>query len=525
MARRKVEIRRAGITSHRPVTGEMALERRLLSPHWHSDIPQPKRSNSKGRKPQKRKRVTTISLPVSIGGKRRRLIGRGDYATVPTNPRRAAQGLFSGIGRVIGAGAGHLLGSASTGANLGSAAGDWLGRLVGFGDYSVRKNSIKDRVDMGASTASFSLSGDGVEITHREFLGNVQSSSDFSIQSYPVNPGLAASYPWLSQLACYFDQYEIMGQMYQFHTTSGYVTSTTPALGAVIMATNYDVYDPPFVSKQAMESYEFCTSSIPCQSFVHPLECDPQTKPMNKQYVRNSPVPAGSLLNYDMGTFYIATEGMGATVYTIGELWVVYHVRLSKPKINSFCPPKLLAIQFTLPVSQQLALFCSASTAVSAYDSSGQATLTSSAAPWPAAVIPPTLYINGLSSGPYRGQLYYIDNASITRLIITQSGYYRLMWKFVKTAGTSSGADQTVSFAGGANVTIQFQSSTPGLVAGGGSVQSWDVMVDINVTAGGTTTANGLVMSQAGALTTAGGTVSWSVENLGTTGQLAGFMI
>jgi len=51
--------------------------------------------------------------------------------------------------------------------------------------------------------------------------------------------------------------------------------------------------------------------------------------------VRNSialPATANQQL-YDMGNFQVITQGM-QSAYTVGELWVTYHVKFSKPRIT-----------------------------------------------------------------------------------------------------------------------------------------------------------------------------------------------
>jgi hypothetical protein len=183
-----------------------------------------------------------------------------------------------------------------------------------------------------------------VIIAHREYVGDITGTTSFNLAAYAINPGLSVPFPWLSQVAANFEQYEMLGLVYEFRTLSGTaVGSTNTMLGAVVMATDYDVNNPLFTSKQQMDSYEFSCSDVPYNSFMHPIECAPRDKTIGLQYVRSGPVPAGSDQRfYDLGNFQIATQGMQSGASTVGELWVSYHVRLCKPRI----PPAGSVMQY-----------------------------------------------------------------------------------------------------------------------------------------------------------------------------------
>lgn len=227
---------------------------------------------------------------------------------------------------------------AETGANLGSQVGGMLGRMgaglisriTGFGSYEISKNSISN----GNAVASFYNDGDGVVVCHREYLADLSGSTAFSINSMPVNPGIQSSFPWLSQIANQFEEYEMLGLVYEFRPLSGMAVSTSSAsLGAVIYATDYNPYNPTFPNKQTMESYEFATSTVPFNEMLHPVECKPGSAVLTKKFVRSGAVTTGTLQLYDLGNFEYATQGM-QSAYVVGELWVSYHVRLSKPRLD-----------------------------------------------------------------------------------------------------------------------------------------------------------------------------------------------
>jgi hypothetical protein len=175
----------------------------------------------------------------------------------------------------------------------------------------------------------------GIVVRHREYLGDISATTNFTLSSYNLNPGLKNTFPWLSSVAQSFEQYRIQGMIFEFKSLSSDAvlsTSTSSALGSVIMATQYDALDVPFPSKFNMENYEFACSSKPSISFIHPIECARSQTTISELYVRDGAV-TGDLRLYDLGVFNIATMGMQAASGVAGELWITYEVQLFKPKL------------------------------------------------------------------------------------------------------------------------------------------------------------------------------------------------
>jgi len=221
---------------------------------------------------------------------------------------------------------------------LAQAAGDWVGNITGMGKYTLKSNTLVG--DAGPP----SFGGDGsITIRHREFLQDVTSSTAFALTSFALNPGVAATFPWLSSIAALFEEYRMLGLVFEFKSTSGFSVGTTnTALGSVIAATDYDSFDNTFSNKQQMEAYEFSTSCAPFTNMCHGVECKPKFNPLGVQYIRSGAVPANADQHfYDIGNFQLATVGMQAAS-VIGELWVSYHVKLMKPKLPTPLGQQLL---------------------------------------------------------------------------------------------------------------------------------------------------------------------------------------
>jgi len=217
------------------------------------------------------------------------------------------------------------------GSSLATSGANWLSDVLGMGDYKIESNSL-----VGAQgVPKFQTSKHSTRITHREYLGDIQGSIGFALQSFAVNPGQETTFPWLSNLAYAYQQYKLHGMLFEYVSTCGdAIASNNNSLGTVIMATQYNAGLPNFLNKAEMDQYEYTCSSKPSSSLIHPVECDPALNPLQHLYVRSGTVPVGSDIRlFDLGTFQIATSGMQAAV-TIGELWVTYDVEFFKPRIQ-----------------------------------------------------------------------------------------------------------------------------------------------------------------------------------------------
>jgi len=217
-----------------------------------------------------------------------------------------------------------------------------MGLVSGLGDYKVKKNVL---LGNNMPIIDNKSGAGGITVRFQEYLGDVVTpvqvgnSSPFDIKTFLINPANSQTFPWLSQLAANFEQYEIEGMLFGFRTTAAdMVTNTTNnlQLGTVIMATQYDVADALFGSKAEMLNYEFSSSVKPSEGAVHMIECDPRQTAVNILYTSPGAVPTGTDPRlYHLGRFAIATQGFQGSGVTIGELHITYQVRLLKPKLWS----------------------------------------------------------------------------------------------------------------------------------------------------------------------------------------------
>jgi hypothetical protein len=194
----------------------------------------------------------------------------------------------------------------------------------------------------------------GIVITHREYVRDITPSQAFTKYDFPINPGLTITMPWVSQLCESYEEYQIKAMVFEYKSLCSDTVITAGSslgMGSVIMATNYNPLNNPFVDKRTMENYEFATAKKPSVSNYHAINVSRSATPVaGPKWVRTGAVPAGSDVRlYDVGTFSIATQGQDpAAVGTLGELWIAYEIEFFKPKYTGSTGAQLLNDHYVL---------------------------------------------------------------------------------------------------------------------------------------------------------------------------------
>lgn len=263
--------------------------------------------------------------------------GAGGYREVMSAVGRAVKrmtpdGAFSRIGTA----AGGAMGGAP-GAFMGGLLGQGISKLAGFGAYQVNANSLVAGIQEGVQIPTFANQQHATIVRHREFVSDVvvpAVPATFTNTSYALNPGLADTFPWLAGLSKNYDQYQILGMIWEFRSLSGN-TATGGALGSVVLATDYDAADSAYATKVYMENSEYATSNKPSLDTIHVIECDPALTHSPIKFLRHTAVPSGKDVRlYDHGKFQIATTGLpGSAGDVIGELWCSYEIAFYKPSV------------------------------------------------------------------------------------------------------------------------------------------------------------------------------------------------
>lgn len=277
----------------------------------------------------------------ALAAERRSRYARGHGAySLPKNFFSAPK-----TGQWLGSSAGALLGNylapgigSELGSELGGYAGKGLGQLfksiTGWGDYEVKQNSL-----LFPNNEVPSFGEDSIRVRKREFVCSIESlATDFNLLSFPINPGLDQSFPWLSAIARNYEQYRFNGLIYQFVSTSSDAIASTTSLGMgqVILATDYSAVDDDFQSGPQMLGSMFSTSGKPSENIMHAIECAPDDTPQKLYYVRTGSATSGTDKRlWDLGKFQIATDNMPAAYKGMGQLWVSYDVTFCKAVQNN----------------------------------------------------------------------------------------------------------------------------------------------------------------------------------------------
>lgn len=266
----------------------------------------------------------------------------------PTAPaaKPAAKSKNSALGRAAGTTIGSTLasfipipGAGAIGGLLGGWAGDKLGSILGLGEYhtaGIQQNSL---INEGQTPPHMHTTKESTVFTKRESLGQVLASSTagaFQAQNISLQPGLQASFPWLSGAALLFQEWTPLGIVFEFKSaTASFSGAASPSTGMVAMATDYNAFDTaPFASMPQIENEERSVSAKPTESFFHAIECEPRQNVLERMYLRNGPLPANQMPQfYDLGTFCIASQGCPVASQILGELWVTYQIMFSKATI------------------------------------------------------------------------------------------------------------------------------------------------------------------------------------------------
>lgn len=163
-----------------------------------------------------------------------------------------------------------------------------------------------------------------LKLTESERVTSFTSTTTgFQIAGSLVNPGLAASFPWLAGHAQLYDKYRFKRLRYRWIPM---VSATTS--GNVVLAFDHDPYDGFPTNSQTMCSLSYYKSGSIWDECVLDIPCS-----KDFLFTRAGPV-GGDIKTYDMGAFYVSVEGSPATG-VLGFLQVDYEIEFTHKNVNS----------------------------------------------------------------------------------------------------------------------------------------------------------------------------------------------
>lgn len=267
---------------------------------------------------------------MSEGGLRdqRTISGRGNYFTRAL--RAVDNKVLKRIPRGAFAKAGGFLGG-----DIGRQAGGLISQITGRGDYNIKSNSIMSGDDLKPTNLSFSPTGAaGIRIKKREFISTVRvpaDASSFAQTLYRLQCTDGTSFPWLSQIASHFTEWQLMGAVVSFETTSSNY-SASMALGTIAIGTQYNSNELPFRDMEDILQSAYHTRGNPSETLMHGIECDPKLQVSDKLFTRRA-CCSGPPNLYDHGVVTIAHEGLptDSANQVIGRLYITYDIELNLP--------------------------------------------------------------------------------------------------------------------------------------------------------------------------------------------------
>ena len=148
---------------------------------------------------------------------------------VKQKPKQSKQTPFSDVGRIVGNSAGRMLGMPQL-SGIGKWLGSGIGSIFGSGDYAMtgptpQYNILSGQVPQFSKTHATNI------VSHREYLGDINGTTAFTNTTYPLNPGVSQTFPWLSTIAASYQQYKFHGLIFEFRPLiTDFVTGGAPGV-------------------------------------------------------------------------------------------------------------------------------------------------------------------------------------------------------------------------------------------------------------------------------------------------------
>lgn len=169
-------------------------------------------------------------------------------------------------------------------------------------------------------------------IVHRELIHSVVTSQAFSAQRVlALNPGIAATFPWLSKQAVGWERYKFNKVSFRYVARLG-----TGTAGNIMLSPDYDAADPPPANEFAASNNQNTIQDVPWKDIVCNLSVRDMLAGEKDKYVRLGALgPNLDIKMYDSGNMHVITSDFLVTNgTTAGKLWVEYDVTFRVPQLQ-----------------------------------------------------------------------------------------------------------------------------------------------------------------------------------------------
>ena len=222
------------------------------------------------------------------------------------------------------------------------AVSNYIGRGMYSGGASKKNGLISGSASTMPRMRNLNDETGTLVVSHRERLSDVFAPADsgFHQDVFTVSPGIEKTFPWLSQIAANYEEYELMQCVFEYdgHSLVG-INDTLEVQGSLCMATQMNVKDKAFRDRHEMERFPHASKCAQHGSMAHGVECDPRKITGDgHRYIRMGGLAKDEdprdfdHAKFTLGQYNTPTELFGKE---IGQLFVFYTVKLIKPKISS----------------------------------------------------------------------------------------------------------------------------------------------------------------------------------------------
>lgn len=280
-------------------------------------------------------------------------MGRGAYGLGDKIRRMASSKIGKAVRRGLEYGLNQTPFAADYQGLKAAVAPQGSGMYTGMGAYQSNDlidGNLNDPVpDFGGDSPE-----DGIIVSKKEYVSEVYGPAylsgtagvpstyvmpAFDYQLIPINPGLERCFPWLSQLAANYNEYELIQCIFTFQSTIVESNnSSNGQVGQIVMTTQYNVSLPPYANMQQMLQGASPSRGKITENQYQGVECDPSANSGSAgKYIRTGPIPATAddASKYDVGYLQLGLcniAGIYANV-SLGQLYISYTVRLRKPRL------------------------------------------------------------------------------------------------------------------------------------------------------------------------------------------------
>jgi hypothetical protein len=168
----------------------------------------------------------------------------------------------------------------------------------------------------------------GFRVQHRELiLASVNNSTTFTVQNtLALNPGIAASFPWLAPQAAQWEQYVVHKLDVEWIPIA-----PTSTQGDVIISPDYDSSDPtPTTETQASDNVDTVVDSV-WKNIIVRLDPKAMMGLGPRKYVRPCAI-AGDIKTFDLGKLFVCTNNASGGAVAVGKIWLDYDFEFLVPQ-------------------------------------------------------------------------------------------------------------------------------------------------------------------------------------------------